>query len=270
MKKLLLLAAALLCARAALAAQTVDVALDNKNFIPIRLGNPYCVDITWRGCKASDIMDKLKSHKPAAITKTPAYKGAEQFYGYLTLGARANNKFNFMLDVVSPTDITMYLDADQDGDLTNDPPLKKVGKFDMGGQGYATQIALPWRMLADNAPYTDPFYVWFFVNANMWAQRGFSHSSHTQLMGRVDLGGKPYTAIIADRAETDNNADLEHDGLWLSPGAPVRYKTAEEAKAAARQRDRTRRYISAEQAAAGLEIDGATYKFNIHYPRPQK
>jgi hypothetical protein len=142
----------------------------------------------------------------------------------------------------------MYFDFNRNGRLDDDgPPLKNIGHFKNGENGFATLIELPWDQLVDDAPYRDKFKIWYFVNSFQWANAGFSHSSRTQLKGTVDIGGVPYTVIIADQAENDNDADLTNDGLYLRRGKEKP------------------RYISAAEAKAGVRIDNRQYTFRIKY-----
>ena len=64
---------------------------------------------------------KLSSGKPARITKEPAYTGTPR-YAVLTAGTGPRSIFDLVFDE-SESGARLYLDADHDGDLTNDPPV---------------------------------------------------------------------------------------------------------------------------------------------------
>lgn len=233
------------------AAQVIELVLDSKSFVPIDLyrNGGEIVPPTWLGCNPTDIMSKLKGSKPEFITREPRYRGARQMYGYLTLGTQKNKNYYFAMDIITPDNMLMYFDFNKNGRLDDDgPPLKHAGHFEKGENGFATLIEIPWEQLAEASPYRDKFKIWFFINSFQWANTGFSHASHTQLKGTVDIGGVPYTVIIADRAENDNDADLSNDGLYLRRGK-------EEP-----------RYISASEAKAGVLLDKKRYIFQIKYP----
>ena len=61
----------------------------------------------------------LAAERPAMVKKEPAYKGQPQ-YGFLTLGNRADNQ---VLVVVDDEAGAVWIDANQNGDLTDDPPV---------------------------------------------------------------------------------------------------------------------------------------------------
>jgi hypothetical protein len=233
-------------------ANRVKILLDGKNFAPFPVFSADGVNPTWRGCKPADVMSRLTRTKPAAITKEPKYKGGQQMYGYVNLGTRKNNKFYFVVDVVSKNDMAMYFDANQDGDFTDDgPALKNVGRFKTDAAGYAAVVKIPWKQLGVSAPFQDDYQMWFILNAFQYSVLGFSHYSLVQIKGKINIGGQDYTAVLADRAQTDNNADFAHDGIYLR-------------KAGAKREDV--RYISAEEAKKGADIGGKKYIFDIRYP----
>ena len=254
----IIISAMLLCPAAVFAeadttaAETVALVLDGKSFEPI---SPYhysglLVPYTWRGCKVTDIMAKLKKKKPETITKEPQYQGKERLYGSLVLGTRKNNRFYFAMDISAPDSMLMYFDFNNNGDLSDDgAPLKNSGTRKKGEAGFAAMLEVPWEQLVDNSPYHDKYLVWFFINGVQWANSGFSHSSRTQLLGKITLAGEPYRVILADRAESDNNADLTSNGLHLRYG-----KEKIEV-----------RYISPKEAREGALIAGKLYRFDIRY-----
>ncbi len=250
---------------------TVNVLIDSKNFVPLRMGQGG-VPPSWRGCKTTDIMSKLKKTKPAGIKKEPPLRpGSEHLYGYMELGTKKNNKYYFVLDVPEDHEKSLlYFDANQNGNLADDgEPFHNEGSF-KASQGFATQIELPWRILVENAPFEGNFYIWFIINSNQWAASGFTHYSMVQLRGTVDLGGTLYTAIIADRGETDNNVDFEHDGLFLKKqnghglqGGNLISSFSDLLNAMKKKGDVI--YVSDEEARAGVVIDGKTHIINVSY-----
>lgn len=248
--KILLLSLPFVFAAAAGEAKVIDLVLDSRNFevIDIYRNGGETVPPNWRGCKATDIMNKLRKTKPSSIVAEPHYQGAQQLYGYLMLGHTLSRRFSFAMDVMSPENMLMYFDFNQNGRLDDDgPPLKSMSNFKPGENGFATLLEIPWRNLGVETPFEGKFKVWFFINAFQWANTGFSHASHTQLKGTMDLDGVPYPIVIGDQAENDNDADLTNDGLYL--------------KLAGKEL----RHISDKEAKAGVEIDGRRYSFRIRY-----
>lgn len=76
-------------------------------------------------------MLKLSKEKPAAIKKAPAFKG-EGLYGLLAFGDAKDNQVLFALDRPAEAPPTLYVDANRDGDLTNDPPVRWTGREQKG------------------------------------------------------------------------------------------------------------------------------------------
>ena len=56
--------------------KAVNIVLDSKHFTP--LDHPYgateySIPLTWKGCKADDVMSRLNKARPDAITALPAF-----------------------------------------------------------------------------------------------------------------------------------------------------------------------------------------------------
>ncbi|MBF0522719.1 MAG: hypothetical protein HQL24_06655 [Candidatus Omnitrophica bacterium] len=253
-KMLVLLALGLLLVPGILFAQekVVNIVLNGKNFTSVdwpQDNTEASIPYTWRGCKAEDVMSRLNTVKPDAVTALPKFQGTEQLYGYLKLGNFPDNRFYFVMDVLAPDKMLMYFDFNHNGRLDDDgAPLPNTGEAIKPGEaGFATYLAIPWEKLIVDSPFQGNFKVWFFINNFQWENKGFSHSSHTFLRGMIDLNGVAHTIYMHDQAENDNDADLTNDGFYLK---------IEEGKT---------RYISKEEAQNGVTIDNNLYKFNIAY-----
>lgn len=228
-------------------ATRIDIVLDAKHFRPIDIyyDGGTTVPPTWRGCKAEDVMNRLSKKRPAAIVSEPQLKGVSRVYGYFDLGTVKAKRHWFALDEFADGKIEMLLDMHANGRLDEAPPLPNMGQFKDGGKGYATLIEFPWTAVMDNPPWSGYFKLWFMSNPFEWAIAGFSKSSHTQLIGAIQLAGERYDLVVADSAYSDNDGDLTNDGICLrKPGQrPTCHKDAE--------------------ARAGIEIAGRRYAFNI-------
>jgi thiol-disulfide isomerase/thioredoxin len=67
------------------------------------------------------LMVRLSTRKPANITREPKYTGSPR-YGTVRAGNGPSSAFDLVFDE-SDAAAKLYLDADRDGDLTNDPPV---------------------------------------------------------------------------------------------------------------------------------------------------
>jgi thiol-disulfide isomerase/thioredoxin len=62
---------------------------------------------------------RLTARRPANISKEPAYAG-KPYYGVITLGNGPRSTFILAIDTTTDGDSKIYVDKNQDGDLTND------------------------------------------------------------------------------------------------------------------------------------------------------
>ena len=142
----------------------------------------------------------LSVERPAVVKKEPAYKGSPK-YGFVALGNRANNQ---VLIVVDDAAAAVYLDANQNGDLTDDAPVawswQSKGKpkegekprfiggwcveagFDLGG-GKTSRV--PVAVAAFHEPGSDTLPV----------------RVTTVRTGRMDFLGKTYTVLVTSASK---------------------------------------------------------------------
>jgi hypothetical protein len=85
---------------------------------------------------------KLSARKPANITREPKYTGSPR-YGTVKAGNGPRSVFDVVFDE-SESGAKLYLDADHDGDLTNDPPVAwDVVKTEKDKTSLETLLRLP-------------------------------------------------------------------------------------------------------------------------------
>ena len=231
---------------------SIDIVIDPRFFRPIDIyrDGGLVVNPTWRGCKAEDVMNRLSRRRPPAIVSEPPLRGTSRSYGYFDFGTKKARTHYFALDEMADGSIEMLFDMNGNGRLDDDGPARpSMGKFTEGGKGYATLLEIPWVVVMDNPPWSGYFKLWFMSNPFEWAIAGFSKSSHTQLIGSLELSGQKYDIIVADSAHSDNDGDLSNDGICLR-------KIGQ--KAACYQDSEARR---------GVLVDGKQYAFNIRYPK---
>ncbi|SFM99561.1 hypothetical protein [Nitrosomonas communis] len=190
----------------------------------------------------------VSTTQPSGITKSPTFKGTQQYYGQLDLGDPVN-PYYFALDLKNKDGkdtFVMYFDKNHNGDLTDDgDPLKNQGDGSGGPGGFATTLTVKWsKLIADpNDSFgTDPFSIWFFSNSNNWSSQKVSHYSRTQLKGSVTLGSQTYPAYLVDSGY--NDANLINDGVIIDL-------------------NKNGKYDQGEGPFTSTTVNGKTYNFNI-------
>jgi peroxiredoxin len=143
----------------------------------------------------------LSPERPAGVTKEPAYKG-RPLYGVLTLGNLAKSSYTVVVDDEAKA---VYLDGNQNGDLTDDSPIawawqstgkKEEGKprgfqgnwaveagFDLGGGKTARSTLLVGAMHDEGSDK---------VGVRVFNVRS----------GRLEIQGKTYNAMVTSNAPT--------------------------------------------------------------------
>ena len=86
--------------------------------------------LDWAGNKAANLMyfpagAKLTDRKPDWVKKEPAYAGKPK-YATVKVGNGTPNEFVLAFDEPDGKDPKVYVDANGDGDLTNDPEVKWI------------------------------------------------------------------------------------------------------------------------------------------------
>ncbi|MEW5722067.1 MAG: DUF3592 domain-containing protein [Thermodesulfobacteriota bacterium] len=161
------------------------------------------------GLGAGHATNQLSSLPPEGLEKEPPSEGEDRRYGRLVLGARDNRDFLFILDRIETPHPVLYLDLDQDGDLTDDgPPLENQseGRF-------AAEIRIPFPRLVEGYGGAEDFRLWFYTDEALW-KRGLAwHSSRTIMKGRVRLDGGDRLAAVAEQEAPDG--DFTNDGLYV-------------------------------------------------------
>jgi hypothetical protein len=184
----------------------INLSIGKDGFVPVG----FLGSARW-----SPLNNQLTRDRSSSISKEPAYRGREQWYGYINLGNRKNNRFHFALDQQSDATWSLYFDKNNNGDLTDDgAPLRNQGSGAGGPGGFACTISIPWPVLIEDSWFTGDFNIWFFSNESGWEHgKRVSHYSRTQLQGKIRIGNYDYMALLIDQG--DNDADLTNDGVAL-------------------------------------------------------
>jgi thiol-disulfide isomerase/thioredoxin len=148
----------------------------------------------------------LVPNKPAGIIKEPAYKGTPQ-YGAFRIGNGPRSVTYFVVDESAGTPGKIYVDLNQDGDLTNDGS----GDWDQskeidGIAHYTSTIALhgSWgSALVEDEGANYSVY--------MYKRQGDKRVGYVKVsarLGTLDVGGKSYPFLIEENT---------NDGIFTVP-----------------------------------------------------
>jgi thiol-disulfide isomerase/thioredoxin len=140
--------------------------------------------------------------KPTSVKKEPTYRGTPK-YGIIKVGNGPKSEFVVALDEPNEGDYKIYIDKNQDGDLTNDGDgawnMKRDGQRPMYGVMDVTLRASYGNAKKEtsSAPYTIGLYRFVRPEPNpMFSYRESSRS------GMVSIDGKSHKAILVE-----NDAD---------------------------------------------------------------
>jgi len=167
-------------------------------------------DFFARNCLKSPTMGPtpFSPERPANLKKEPAYKG-KPLYGHLTLGNGAKRDYLVVLDNEAKA---IYIDTNQNGDLTDDAPFawanankQEDGSMEFSGN-FIFEVAFD---LGKGKESRSPVC----VNAGYYTgmDKFFARSFHART-GRVALKGKTYNAMVAT---------MSASGVFVSDPAKV-------------------------------------------------
>jgi len=192
----------------------VTISLHDGRFVPVIFG----VAANWNECPI-----RLVSDKPRAIQREPIYQGSGRKYGFIRLGNTDNTIFYFALDLTTGPHPLLYLDRNQNGDLTDDggPIINQGEKAGV----FSTEIALPFYRILKGADFPEDYKAWLFTNETYWQRDVMCIYSKSQLKGKVVFDGIEYLAYLADSGTNDATytnkgiyIDVNHNGKIESKG----------------------------------------------------
>lgn len=184
---------------------------NNIQRISVSVGNSEFRFVTMKVAARSndEAITQLTHEQPSYISRTPHFSGNEVLFGYLSLGTGENRIFPLALEVSPDGSTLLYLDQNQNGDLTDDPePVPGRNP-----EFFAGEIAIPTERLSDKALFPGDFHIWVFTNSTLWKRRQLRHYSRTQLKGSIKMGDASYEAYLADTGA--NDANLANDGICI-------------------------------------------------------
>ncbi len=180
----------------------VTISMREGRFTPVIFG----VAANWNECPI-----RLENDKPRGILREPRYQGENRKYGFLRLGNTENNVFFFALDLVNGPHPLLYLDRNQNGDLTDDNgPITNQGEK---AGVFSAEITLPFDRILNGADYPEDYKAWFFTNETYWQRDVMCIYSKSQLKGKVVLDGIEYLTYLADSGT--NDANFTNKGVFV-------------------------------------------------------
>ena len=174
----------------------------SQHFILIKGSLPYTSDPY-----ATRTLDK----PPQSIHQTPRFQGSEQRYGEFHWGTQANSTYPFVFDLQrdAPEKNVLYIDLNQNGDLTDDgQPLSH-----QGSGIFAASLKLPSQQLFHRYQGLSQFEIWIFINEEQDRRGYVGHYSRTQAKAILQINGQPYRVQIVDHG--NNDADFRNDGIYI-------------------------------------------------------
>lgn len=164
---------------------------------------PEACNILNANLEFDDISDwGIDSYRPESIDLNtspviqnliePKYEGTDQLYGLLILGF--NNEFSVVLDQRDNQGIALYIDFNQNADLTDDVVIPIL---EVEGQGRIEPIQFDLNYGGQIEPYTLDFYYSREFNERVGAFR-FTYYRHSLRVGCAQLGRQNYTIGVMD------------------------------------------------------------------------
>lgn len=140
-----------------------------------------------------------------AFKREPAYSSAKPLYGYFSIGNSNDRKISFVLDKVEQPQWELYVDKNNNEDLTDDgPAIKNQGTLKMSGKVTLGADVI----LLDGTTRRTPYQLWFFINDS-----GPHFYATCHYAGQIEIGPDVYEAVAFEESH--------HDGLFKESGVCV-------------------------------------------------
>ncbi len=178
------------------------------------------------------------------ISREPSYRSPKVLYGYIALGNSDDNHFNFALDGVGTSEWDLYVDKNNNKDLTDDgPPYKNegTGKF-------AALISLEFEVInSKRQTILQPYKFWFWIDENKRGQKSPFFYSRCHYIGQLTIDGNTHDAIAFE--------EKNHDGLFKESGICIDMNDD-------KQCDKSEQYHNGDTIKAGEK----KYLLKLDYP----
>lgn len=141
------------------------------------------------------------------LAKEPRYRSDGVMYGYLPLGNGRDRKISFAVDEIERPKWSVYMDANNNEDLTDDGPAMKsrgTGKF-------ASDFFVEMEV-ADSAgkKRTVPYMVWMWINERKLIPNFYAKCHYS---GVLSLNGSNCRIIAFEQGKHDGL--LRESGVWI-------------------------------------------------------
>ena len=158
------------------------------------------------GMAASDNPGKgprLGTEAPRQVRNVPPGTGATRYWGQLKLGSPEKlNQFVLFIDDAESPPLRMYLDANQNGDLGDDP-----GPLENQGTG-AFACTLDLKLSYPGVPDLQAYRIWFYINKRSWKTQTCYFYSRCHRRGTLTVAGRELTLVVFDNpADGDYSND---------------------------------------------------------------
>ncbi|MHC4484656.1 MAG: LamG domain-containing protein [Planctomycetota bacterium] len=148
----------------------------------------------------------LSAEPYEALGKEPEYGSGQVLYGYIPLGNSNDPKISFAVDTSSINNWLLYVDTNNNEDLTDDgPPRENEGTGKL-----AALISLNVEVIsASDEKIIRPYYLWFWITESELPL--FYTRCHYR--SQISIGEEQYTAIVYEYRNHD--ALYQESGLWI-------------------------------------------------------
>jgi hypothetical protein len=142
------------------------------------------------------------------LLREPQYRGSPR-YGVLLIGNGVDNRFVFAVDQTPNSKAVLYLDANNNSDLTDDPgPLQNQGTGKLACQA---EVKVEYR--TSQGTVSQPYRFWIFFNEDDGGHlAGGAFYALCYYEGGVELAGQLFRAFAFDQNADGIYAD---DGLFV-------------------------------------------------------
>lgn len=148
----------------------------------------------------------LVAEKPAAITKEPTYRGTPG-YGCIRVGDGPRNTTHFVIDESEPKQSRIYVDRNQNGDLTDDGAGEWEQTRDVDGVNvYLTYVPVHASWGTPLEEKEEGEYLLFLYKRH--GNQGGGYAKVTGRAGRLLNGDNTYSVVLAEST---------NDGLFTVP-----------------------------------------------------
>lgn len=150
---------------------------------------------------------KLVEEKPAPITKEPAYEGKAK-YGAIRVGNGPRNTTHFAIDFVEGADYKLYVDLNQNGDLSDDGMGNWEKTKDLGGDIKSFMSTFPVHASWGTPLMEDEggdYLIFMYIRTG---DKGGGFAKLSGRTGSLTLDEKTYAIVLAENT---------NDGIFTVP-----------------------------------------------------